>query len=109
MKRGIKNNLPKTCNLQLATCNSSGFTLIEMIVSITLFAVVIVMAFDAMGSIGILRTRISNRLDLNNELYFAVEKLTNIIKLGGNIDYEEYWNRQAVGTTTNSGHYDRFS
>lgn len=86
-----------------------GFTLIEMLLSITIFSIIIIMAFDVMGNIGILRTRLSSKLDMNSELYTAVEKLTGLIKTGGDIDYEEYWNRFAVGTTTASGHYDVFS
>jgi hypothetical protein len=70
-----------------------------MIVSIALFAIVIIMAFDAMSNIGILRLKVSNRLDLNNELYSSTEKFTDLIKTGGDIDYEEYWNRGSVGTT----------
>ena len=73
-----------------------------MIVSITVFAIIIVMAFDTMGNIGILRTRVSSRLDLNNELYSATEKFVDLVKTGGDIDYEEYWNRRAIGTTTMS-------
>lgn len=86
-----------------------GFTLIEMLLSITLFSIIIIMAFDVMGNIGILRTKLSSKLDMNSELYTAVEKLTRLIKDGGDIDYEEYWNRFSVGTTTASGHYDVFS
>ena len=48
MKSCVKNTTKKTSNYQPATSNSHGFTLIEMIVSITLFAIVVVMAFDAM-------------------------------------------------------------
>lgn len=88
---------------------SSGFTLVEMIVSISIFAIIIIMAFDSMSNIGILRTRISSRLDLNNEIYSATEKFVDLIKTGGDIDYEEYWNRKTVGTSTSSGHYDVFS
>lgn len=102
MKDTYKNNTSKLFN-------SKGFTLVEMIISITIFAIIIIMAFDAMGSIGILRNSVSSRLDLNNELYGATEKFVDIIKTGGDIDYEEYWNRQAVGTSTSSGHYDIFS
>ncbi|MDD2916886.1 MAG: prepilin-type N-terminal cleavage/methylation domain-containing protein, partial [Candidatus Gracilibacteria bacterium] len=86
-----------------------GFTLIEMIVSIAIFSIIIIAAFDSMGNIGIFRTRLSSRLDLNNELYSATEKFVDLIKTGGDIDYEEYWNRKAVGTATMSGHYTVFS
>ena len=89
--------------------DTRGFTLIEMIISITIFAVIIIMAFDALGNIGILRSKISDQFDINNELYFAIEQLSAIIKEGGNIDYEEYWNRNSVGTLTSSGHYSAFT
>lgn len=80
-----------------------------MLVSITIFAIIIIMAFDSMSNIGILRTMVSSRLDLNNELYSATEKFIDLIKTGGDIDYEEYWNRKVVGTNTSSGHYTLFS
>ena len=89
--------------------SQAGFTLVEMIVSITIFAFIIIMAFDAMGNIWILKTRISSQLDLNSELYSATEKFVDLIKTGGDIDYEEYWNRKAVGTTTMSWHYQVFT
>ncbi|HBB27011.1 TPA: hypothetical protein DCZ36_00755, partial [Candidatus Gracilibacteria bacterium] len=102
MKQGIKNNFQKNLN-------SSGFTLVEMLVSITIFAIIIIMAFDSMSNIGILRTMVSSRLDLNNELYSATEKFIDLIKTGGDIDYEEYWNRKVVGANASSGHYSIFS
>lgn len=89
--------------------SKNGFTLVEMIVSITIFAIIIIMAFDTMSNIGILRNRVSSRLDLNNELYSVTEKFVDLIKTGGDIDYEEYWNRKAIGTNTSSGHYSIFS
>jgi prepilin-type N-terminal cleavage/methylation domain-containing protein len=103
MKFPIKNILKKNSE------NLRAFTLIEMIVSVTIFSIIIIMAFSAMGNIGILRNSVTNRLDLNNELYSVTEKFVDLIKTGGDIDYEEYWNRRAVGTTTSSGHYDVFS
>ena len=77
--------------------------------SITLFSLIIVIAFQAFGNIGVLRTQVSNAFDLNTELYTATEKFVNLIKTGGDIDYEEYWNRLAIGTATASGHYQTFS
>jgi hypothetical protein len=37
-----------------------------------------------------------NRVALLEELYFFSEQLFTTIKDGGTLDYEEYWNRQAV-------------
>ena len=83
----------------------SGFTLVEMLISITLFSLLLVLAFDAFGNIGILRILISGRMNLNEELYSAVEVLSTTIKENGNIDYEEYFNRSRVGLTLSGGHY----
>lgn len=60
--------------------DSAGFTLIEMMVSITIFAIIIITAFDAMGNISITKVRVSDRTDLNTELYSALEKFTGIVK-----------------------------
>lgn len=89
--------------------STRGFTLIEMMLSITVFSVIIVMAFQSLGNIGILRSKVSSKLDMNTELYFSVERLVSLMKNGGDIDYEEYWNRQTVGTATMSGHYQNFT
>lgn len=60
--------------------NIKGFTLIEMIISITIFSMIIIVAFAAMGNIGILRNSLTNRLNLNNELYSVTEKFIDFIK-----------------------------
>jgi len=109
MKQSTSGYLRKISNFRRQASHPAGFTLIEMMLSITIFAIIIMMAFDAMSNIGILRTRVSSRLDLNNEIYSAIEKFTDIIKTGGDIDYEEYWNRRVMGTNTSSGHYAVFS
>lgn len=87
------------------------FTLVEIIVSITLFAIILVITFDVMGNISISRTKLSNRLDINQDIFVAIESIVNNIKdFDWDIDYEEYWNRNAVWiTNTNSGHYSDFT
>lgn len=42
-------------------------------------------------------------MDLGQDLYYNVERLVEIVKDGGVVDYEEYWNRSAVGTGTFAG------
>lgn len=89
---------------------SKAFTLIEAILSITIFAMIIVSAFEILWNIWIIKTKISNRLDINQDLYYMVENLATQIKdFWWDIDYEEYWNRSAVWTTTSSWHYNIFS
>lgn len=81
-----------------------------MLISITLFALIVIAVFDAFWNITIIRTKLINKLDINQDLYYAIEKLTSEIKdFGWDIDYEEYWNRQAVWTNSSSGYYDIFS
>ncbi|MDD2566174.1 MAG: prepilin-type N-terminal cleavage/methylation domain-containing protein [Candidatus Gracilibacteria bacterium] len=89
---------------------SKGFTLIEMIMVITLFAIIILIAFEAMGNIAVFRTRLASRLDIEQDLYYTTEMLSSEIKdFGGDIDYEEYFNRKMIGIQTGSGHYSNFS
>lgn len=87
-----------------------GFTLVETIVSVTIFAIIMVIAVDSLWNIWILRTKVSDRTDLNKDLYYSVETLVSAIKdFGWQIDYEEYWNRQAMWIATQSWHYQQFS
>ncbi len=85
--------------------NNHGFTLFELIVSMTIFSLIMITVLESVVNIGIARTRSVTRINLLEELYFFSEKLATSIKDGGIIDYEEYWNRQAVGTGTATGHY----
>ena len=85
--------------------NTRAFTLFEIMISMTIFALLMIIVFDAVANIGIARTRSITRITLLEELYFFSEKLATSIKEWGIVDYEEYWNRQVVGTGTATGHY----
>ncbi len=86
------------------------FTLIEIILSITIFAIILVSAFDIMWKIWIGRLQVSNKLDINKDLYYTIESLVSTIKdFWWDIDYEEYWNRQAIWTETLSWHYEKLT
>ena len=74
-------------------------------VSMTIFGLIMITVLDSVVNIGIARTRSVTRISLIEELYFFSEKLATSIKDGGIVDYEEYWNRQAVWTGTATGHY----
>jgi hypothetical protein len=67
-------------------------------ISMTVFSLLMIIVFDAVANIGIARTKSITRITLLEELYFFSEKLASSIKDGGIVDYEEYWNRQVVGT-----------
>jgi prepilin-type N-terminal cleavage/methylation domain-containing protein len=82
-----------------------GYTLIEVIVSITIFAIVLITAFDGFGMIGKLRYQVEAEIDLNKDVYESIETLVTMIKEGGHIDYEEYFGRKAIGYSMTAGHY----
>ena len=71
----------------------------------TLFAIITTSVILAVENLSITRIKTLNRVALLEELYFFSEQLFTNIKDGGTLDYEEYWNRQAVGTLTQSGYY----
>ena len=81
------------------------FTLFELMISMTIFAMIMISVFDSVANIGIARIKNTQRVSLLEELYFFSEKLATNIKEGGTIDYEEYWGRTVAGTGTASGHY----
>jgi len=83
--------------------NTYGFTLVEIMLAMTVFAIIMTSVLLAVENLSIARIKTDNRVKLLEELYFFSEKLTHTIKEGGTLDYEEYWNRKAVGTTILSG------
>ncbi|MBC7498242.1 prepilin-type N-terminal cleavage/methylation domain-containing protein [Candidatus Gracilibacteria bacterium] len=85
--------------------NKTGFTILELMISMTLFAMIITSVILAVQSLMIARTKTLNRVALLEELYFFSEQLFTGIKDGGTLDYEEYWNRKSIGVATQSGHY----
>ena len=85
--------------------NKKGFTIFEMLISMTLFALIITSVILAVQSLSVARIKTLNRVALLEELFFFSERLFTGIKDGGTIDFEEYWNRMTVGTATQSGHY----
>lgn len=85
--------------------NADGFTLFELMVSMTIFWLLMISVLDSVANISITRTKSMNRITLIEELYFFSEKLAASIKDGWIVDYEEYWNRQVAWTGTATGHY----
>lgn len=65
-------------------------------IAITVLSLILVMGLQSMGQIASFRSTVSDRVDLGQDLYYNVERLAGIVKDGGVIDYEEYWNRNAV-------------
>ena len=62
--------------------NNSGFTLVEMMISITLFSGILIGAFSAFGNITLLKNKVIADVDVYEQLYVAVESLHTLIKDG---------------------------
>jgi prepilin-type N-terminal cleavage/methylation domain-containing protein len=60
--------------------HTRGFTLFELMVSMAVFAVLMVSALEAIANIAFARTRAMTRITLIEELYFFSEKLATQIK-----------------------------
>lgn len=83
------------------------FTLIEVLLGILIFTVVILWWFQALSAINIGKIKLIERSNMTKDVVYFSEKLFEEIKSWGTIDYEEYFNRKVVGTTTASGHYSQ--
>lgn len=82
-----------------------GMTLLELMISMTIFALVMISVVASVQSMSMARLKSVNRMLLTEQLYFFSEQLFTEIKNGGTIDYEEYWNRKIVGTDISNGYY----
>lgn len=82
------------------------FTLIEVLLGILIFTIVILWWFEALSSVNIGKIKLMERANMTKDVVYFSEKLFEEIKSWGTIDYEEYFNRKVVGTSTSSGHYN---
>ncbi|MDD3303029.1 MAG: prepilin-type N-terminal cleavage/methylation domain-containing protein [Candidatus Gracilibacteria bacterium] len=83
-----------------------AFTLVEILISITIFSFIITSGFYVFSNVSIGKVKLVEKTNIEKEAYYFSEKLFEEIKKGGVIDYEEYFNRRVVGNTTyQSGHY----
>lgn len=77
---------------------SGGFTLVEIILAMTLFALLMTSVIESVQNMSFVRIKTENRVKLLEELYFFSETLVTNIKEGGSLDFEEYWNRASSNT-----------
>ncbi len=88
-----------------------AFTLIEMMTSILIVAIILLWAFQAMTSLGFWKIRLMQKTNTQKHMLYFSEKLFEMIKFWGTIDFEEYFNRKIVNqpawTNFSSGHYIR--
>lgn len=78
-----------------------AFTLLEVIVSITIFFVLLVVIIGLYTRMVRLKYNIEARQSLIQNSYDAMEKI-NVLLKDYTIDYEEYFNRRNVGCNGNN-------
>jgi len=85
--------------------NKKAFTLIEIMVWILIFSIIIVWGFQAYSSVLIWKVKLIEWTKIQKQAFYFSEKFFEEIKRWWIIDYEEYFNRKVVWTTTLSWHY----
>ena len=66
-------------------------------ISVVLTGAILVAAYSTFQTIVQAHLLFTSTVSNQGKLYFISEKIATIIKDGGTIDYEEYFNRRALG------------
>ena len=83
-----------------------AFTLVEIMMWVLIFSLIIIWGFKAYSWVLIWKIKLIESTDIQKEAFYFSEKFFEEIKKWWTIDYEEYFNRKVVWTSTQSGHYD---
>ncbi len=87
-----------------------AFTLIEIMLWILIVSIVLIWAFQSLSSLTIWKTKLIQETEIRKESFYFLEKMTQMIKRGGTIDYEEYFNRKVIWNNSFSNwHYSTVS
>lgn len=81
------------------------FTLVEVMVSITIFSLVVLVWFQALSAFWIERIKLVEDSNVHKQLFFETQKLFSMVKASWNIDYEEYFNRTNIWKAQYNKHY----
>ena len=85
------------------------FSLIEILVWMLIVSTIMISAFQALSSVWIAKVKLIEQTEIEKQAYFASERFFEMIKKGGTIDYEEYWNRYSYDTAYSWWHFDAVS
>ena len=87
--------------------NSKAFTLVEILISTVIIASILTAWFYAITFITVGKIRLVESTKIEKEGFYFSEKLFEMIKSWGELDFEEYFNRSIVWNTSFfAGHYD---
>ncbi len=80
--------------------NTNAFTLIEVLLGIMIVTIVMTSWFQALNAVGVWKVKLLERTHIEKQAFYVSEKFFEMIKKWWTIDYEEYWNRKVVDTTS---------
>lgn len=84
----------------LQTSKKQAFTLIETLVWVLIVSIIMIWAFQALTAIWIGKVRLIQKTNTQKQSLYFSEKLFEMIKYGGTLDYEEFFNRKVVNWWT---------
>lgn len=85
--------------------SQKGFSLIEILISVTLLSWLLIVWFSAFGDLWKLKNKIVVGMDTYEQLSMSTDLFFTTLKQSGTIDYEEYFNRSTLGLTLSDWHY----
>jgi len=83
-----------------------GFTLVEVLASTLIVTVVTIAWFYWINAVWLGKVKLVEKTQLEQQAFYFSERFFELVKQGGTLDYEEYFNRQNIDNTNYlSGHY----
>lgn len=89
--------------------DKKAFSLIELIVSLTIVSIILVSWFLAYIRIWYWKISLIQQTEIQKNSFYFSERLFQLIKEGGLIDYEEYFNRKLIWTWVTNWHFSEKS
>lgn len=84
---------------------NKAFTLVEIMIWILIVTIVILSWFESFSKIWVWKINLVEKTNIQKDSFYFTEKIFQLIKEWGTLDYEEYFNRSVLGTTFSSWHY----
>lgn len=78
----------------------NAFTLVEIMIWILIVTIVLISWFESFSKIWVWKINLVEKSNVQKDSFYLTEKIFQLIKEGGTIDYEEYFNRKVIWNTS---------
>lgn len=85
--------------------NKNWFTLVEIMMWIVIFSIIMIWWFYMLSSLNFWKIKLIESTNITKDTFYFSQKLFEDIKMGGSLDYEEYFNRKINWFNTLNGNY----